>query len=198
MILFHGDHDKKAELIKRAVEHREEDRLIQEYGFFEPMDETQAAEFNRPGMDGEKTDWQAGDWAGCAVGCLASPVLTQDEYRTLWRKGQLSEMSFDDASDTLRAEFGIDRALVHMAELLFEGLGKEDAQLWPEQFVRALPVGVEIGYDEIAEGLFDKPIEESLWADSDTIARAQQDGSFEEARDQLVAWLESLPVPSPA
>ena len=198
MELFLGDHDKKAELIKRAVEHREADRLIQEYGFFEPMDVTQAEEFNKPWNDGAKTDWQEGDWAGCAVGCLATPVLTQKEYAKLWREDKLDELTFESAKDTLRAEFGIDPALVTMAELLFEGLDKEDAQRWPEQFARALPVGAEVGYNEVHDGLFDVDVEQSLWAAPDTIARYQEDGSFGLARDQLLTWLKSLPVPSPA
>ena len=101
MTLFQGDHDKKAELIKRAVEHREADRLIQQYGFFEPMDESEAEHYNLPDNNGEKSDWQVGDWAGCAIGCLATEVLDQDEYRRLFTEGELYTVGYDDAVGVL-------------------------------------------------------------------------------------------------
>lgn len=141
---------QKDELIKRAVEHREADRLIQSFGYFEQMDEDQAEFYNRPGENGARDDWQPGDWAGCAIGCLASPVLTQQEYRDLYKRYLEDDsyaikspfQSFDSAVDTLEEEFGIDPSLTRVAEQLFESLPKDDAVMWPEQFARALPVGV--------------------------------------------------------
>ena len=194
MELFHGSHDRKAELIKRAVEHREEDHLIQEYGYFEPMEEHEALHYNQPHANGAKCDWKEGDFAGCAIGCLASPVLSQQEYRRLFKLGELHTLSFDDAREVLQDEFGIDFVLVTMAEHLFERLSKEEAQKWPEQFARALPVGAEVNFAVLSDGLF--TARGSWWYSSDGIRMYDADDAVERARDQLLSFLTNLPTPA--
>lgn len=140
--------EKKDELITRAVDHAAADRLIQNYGYFEPMEESEANHYNIPGNNGERSDWAKGDFAGCAIGCLATPVMSKEEYREQYERyrqgvsGWSPNMSYDEAVGTLEDEFGIPRQLIRMAEALFERLEKDDAMKWPEQFARALPVGV--------------------------------------------------------
>ena len=197
MSLFRGDHDRKAELIRRAIEHREQDRLIQQYGFFEPMDAEQAHAYSQPEMDGDKNDWREGDWAGCAVGCLAAPVLSQEDYRTLWRRGDFKPLSFESAAGILQDEFGIPRALTVMAEFVFEGLPKDEAAEWPEQFARALPVGAALDDGMIEDWILNAKSGEIRWTASDAITMRYDDVAFPEARDQLLAFLRSLPTPRP-
>lgn len=181
---------QKDELVTRAVEHREADRLIQSYGYFEPMDYTEAEHYNLPGNNGEKTDWREGDWAGCAIGCLATPVMSQEEYRKLWEEspgyGTAENMSkgWEECIEVLDEEFGIDRTLTRMAEALFERLSKEDAQRWPEQFARALPVGVPFDMDDLCK-------KEGVWKyGADSYFRDNENAA--DARDELLSYLSEV------
>lgn len=177
---------QKDELITRAVEHREADRLIQSYGYFEPMGSDQAEEYNRPGMNGEKTDWKFGDWAGCAIGCLASEVLSQEEYRAKHEDGSLWMLDQDSAMDVLDTEFGVPRPLSRMAENIFEYLPKEDAVNWPEQFARALPVDRDLDAWE----LIDYRERSDSYQDMQRAVTLDQRKALSAlARNDLLAWL---------
>lgn len=183
----------KAELIKRAVEHAEADRLVQAFGYFERMAEDQAAHYNLPGNNGEKTDWQSGDFAGCAIGCLATPVLSQEEYRRRWEEGEFYNKSYASCVRTLEEEFGVPQPLTGAAEVLFENLPKEDAQRWPEQFARALPVGVEQLTDAAAAEWIQTNPEWKKFRDAAnrclTVEEINEHGLAVEARDELLIWL---------
>jgi hypothetical protein len=67
------------------------------------------------------------DGKGCAVGCLThDPNGGHDQYPSRW---------------------GIPEWLAHLEDRVFEGLPAADAKRWPERFMAAIPVGVQIGDD---------------------------------------------------
>lgn len=181
----------KAELIKRATEHAAADRLIQSFGYFERMGEDQAANYNLPGNNGEKTDWKEGDWAGCAIGCLATPVLTQEEYRRMWLEGEFYGQTYERSQRTLDQEFGVPPTLTSMAETVFENLPKEDAKRWPEQFARALPVEVEqlTEYRCQEFRIHNPEFTDLREAANRYVGVAEIEPLARKARDEILAWL---------
>ena len=73
------------------------------------------------------TYWE--DGKGCAVGCLThDPDGGHEQYPDRW---------------------GIPEWLAHLEDRVFEGLPADQARLWPERFMSAIPVGVEVT-DELA------------------------------------------------
>src|SRR5437868_1595752 len=70
----------------------------------------------------QRTYWS--DGKGCAVGCLLKDP--------------------DGAHIRYEAEFGIPVQLAHLEDGLFEALPQEDAVLWPERFLAAIPVGADL------------------------------------------------------
>ena len=66
------------------------------------------------------TGWK--DGKGCAVGC------TLEKY---------DHKAYED-------ELGIPEWLAKVEDTLFEGMSKEDAIGWPEDFLKAIPVGVDL------------------------------------------------------
>jgi len=62
------------------------------------------------------------DGKGCAVGCTIH--------------------SGDHAA--YETELGIPRAIARMEDGIFEGLPQEEARLWPERFLEAIPVGADL------------------------------------------------------
>src|SRR3990167_9343549 len=78
---------------------------------------------------------QNGQWKGCAVACsLRSLAIIQGE--------ELME----DYNQHSRYEtgLGIPEWLARLEDTIFEGLPKADAMKWPEQFLEAIPVGVDL------------------------------------------------------
>lgn len=183
--------EQRDTLIRRAVEHREADRLLQNFGYFQPMDTSQAEHFNEPGNNGEKTDWQRGDWAGCAIGCLATEVLTQAEYRKRVESGEFGMLIRETAVDTLERDFGVPASLATVAEDVFESLPKDDAVKWPEQFARALPVGTDELTDErvLEYERSQARLEYMEYRHSDKSKVAPYALAL---RDDLLSWMESI------
>lgn len=109
----------KAELVRRAVEHRKAGRIWQgAYGFLDII----------RGRARVKV---------CAVGCLATP-LTRAEDAERW--GSRRFQVFGHAAyRTLEEDFGIPHDLAMQADHIFEGLPERLAKSWPEEFARALP-----------------------------------------------------------
>ena len=73
------------------------------------------------------TGWEEGK--GCAVGC------TLERY----------------THESYPIELGIPEWLAHLEDTLFEGMEQKDAMVWPENFLKAIPLGV-------TEGQFDKNV----------------------------------------
>jgi hypothetical protein len=73
-----------------------------------------------------------GTWKGCAVGCSIHSIniLKGKEYET-------------NDHHIYETQLGIPEWLAKVEDTIFEGLPTEDAMLWPEQFTRAVPVGVD-------------------------------------------------------
>ena len=69
----------------------------------------------------------------CAVGCAVHSLNVKlgKEYRT------------SDHS-VYEKELGIPEWLAHLEDTIFEGLPKEEAKLWPEKFLSAIPVGTDL------------------------------------------------------
>lgn len=68
------------------------------------------------------TGWDNGNGKGCAVGC------TLESY---------DHTRFPN-------ELGLPIWIAHLEDSIFEGLDNKTAQLWPERFMEAIPVGVEV------------------------------------------------------
>jgi hypothetical protein len=62
------------------------------------------------------------DGKGCAVGCTLE--------------------NYDHSQYPI--ELGLPEWLAHLEDRIFEGLSTEDAMLWPERFLEAIPVGVDV------------------------------------------------------
>ncbi len=76
---------------------------------------------------------QNGKWRGCAVGCSIHSVnaLKGKKYQTNNHK-------------VYETELGIPEWLARLEDTIFEGLPVAKAKLWPEQFIKAIPVGVDL------------------------------------------------------
>ena len=78
---------------------------------------------------------QNGHWKGCAVGCsLRSLAII---------KGEDLVESYNQHS-RYETDLGIPEWLARLEDTLFEGLPVEDAKKWPSQFIKAVPVGVDL------------------------------------------------------
>jgi hypothetical protein len=141
---FDGKEDLKAELVQRAIDHRKADAIRHDgYG----------------NLNGEFT--------GCAVGCLVMPtgarvkdlepefidaVLECDQGEGYDGPLTYSVEPFG-AYNWLSDEFSIPRYVLTFAEGLFESFSpsrndnRRDKK-WPEKFVKAIPVGIQISEDE--------------------------------------------------
>lgn len=62
------------------------------------------------------------DGKGCAVGCTVH----------------------GDDHAAYESELGVPQVIAHLEDAIFEGLFKELARLWPEQFLSAIPVGADL------------------------------------------------------
>lgn len=82
------------------------------------------------GTYGEGTN---GDWKGCAVGCSIHSL-----NHKLGKSYKTSDHS------VYEKELGLPEWLARLEDTIFEGLPTEDAQLWPTQFTKAIPVGVNL------------------------------------------------------
>ena len=69
------------------------------------------------------TYWSRGK--GCAIGCTIHSS-EHSQYET---------------------ELGIPKWLAYLEDVIFEGLGNSQAQLFPEKFLKAIPIGAVIGDD---------------------------------------------------
>jgi len=74
-----------------------------------------------------------GVWKGCAVGCAIHSLNL--------KKGKTLEVSSHKVYET---EFGIPEILARLEERIFEGLSVEDSKTWPENFMSAIPVNVDL------------------------------------------------------
>jgi hypothetical protein len=106
---------RKDELVQRASDHRDADRLRQGFGYFD-------------GFNGKAK--------GCAIGCLAMPLK---------ECAQPKEFSLDqeDCVDRLE-DMGVPALLTRAAEEIFERIPQNRRRQWrnwPKQFAQALPVG---------------------------------------------------------
>ena len=72
-----------------------------------------------------------GKFKGCAVGCGVH-TLNMKLGKTY---------SYDDHS-AYEKELGIPEWLARLEDTIFEGLPVKESKLWPEQFAKAIPVGV--------------------------------------------------------
>ena len=74
-----------------------------------------------------------GDWKGCAVGCSVHSInrLKGKKYQTSNHK-------------VYETELGIPEWLARLEDTIFEGLPVEQAKLWPEQFIKAIPENVDL------------------------------------------------------
>jgi hypothetical protein len=80
-------------------------------------------------------------------------------------------------------ELGIPVDLAHLEDRIFEGLPVADSQAWPEQFLRAIPVGADLS--KVAR-LFAKRIAK------EAIENHWPEGKYEAApgdRNRILAWL---------
>ena len=74
-----------------------------------------------------------GKWRGCAVGCSIHSMNLKlgKKYKT-------------DDHTAYETELGIPEWLARLEDTIFEGLPLEEAKLWPEQFLKAVPVGANL------------------------------------------------------
>jgi hypothetical protein len=74
-----------------------------------------------------------GTWKGCAVGCSIHSlnIKLKKNYST------------SDHS-VYEKELGIPEWLARLEDIIFEGLSVEESKKWPEQFAKAIPVGVNL------------------------------------------------------
>ena len=79
-------------------------------------------------MDGEK-------WRGCAVGCSLRSLAILE--------GEELQIKYSDHS-LYETKLGIPEWLARLEDTIFEGLPVEESKLWPEQFAKAVPVGVNL------------------------------------------------------
>lgn len=130
---------KTKALVKRAEGHAKADRYRQGFGYFQRL-----AEGWSHLLGGLRRN-KPGQWKGCAIGCLATP-LSASKFTPLGQEGSIG---------SLEDEFGIPRKITLIAEEFFEGLPGRSARTWPVRFAKALVAGSEpdgwefdyIGYD---------------------------------------------------
>ena len=87
----------------------------------------QMAEHRKQDQIAQGFYWRNGDgkpFRGCAVGCL-----THDP---------------EGGHHLYEANWGIPEVLAHLEDSLFESLPVDQAQLWPERFLDAIPVGADL------------------------------------------------------
>jgi hypothetical protein len=84
-------------------------------------------------IQGTYTYGSAGEWKGCAVGCAIHSL----------NKKLNKNYSHSDHS-VYEIELGIPEWLARLEDTLFEGLTTEKSKMWPENFIRAIPVGVDL------------------------------------------------------
>lgn len=78
--------------------------------------------------------WSEDAREGCAVGCLSKDP--------------------EGGHEACELEFGIPEWLLHLEDIIFEGLAKELSQEWPERFLEAVPVGVDFETVKLAKHRF--------------------------------------------
>ncbi len=76
-----------------------------------------------------------GHWKGCAVACSlrSLAILNKEELVNEYNQHVQYE-----------TKLGLPEWLARLEDTIFEGLPKEDAMKWPEQFAKAIPVGVNL------------------------------------------------------
>jgi hypothetical protein len=125
---FHGEQSLKDATIERMRRHREQDTLVQ------------GTYWSLFSEDSDRDPY----FRGCAIGCL----VAEDIYRERWGTRGPSALGLI-GSDTMRAAFprllGLPAQFSVIHERIFEGLSKDEAALWPEQVLEAIPVGVDLG-----------------------------------------------------
>ena len=73
------------------------------------------------------------NWRGCAVGCSIHSL-----NRKLGKKYSISDHKVYEKA------LGLPEWLARLEDEIFDGLPKEEAMKWPEQFAQAIPVGVNV------------------------------------------------------
>lgn len=72
-------------------------------------------------------------WRGCAVGCAIKSL------------NNINGKDFNTSDHSLyETEFGIPRILAKLEDRIFEGLAVEESKTFPERFIEAVPVGVDL------------------------------------------------------
>jgi hypothetical protein len=76
-----------------------------------------------------------GSWKGCAVACSlrSIDILKGKKLRVEYNQHKRYE-----------SELGIPEWLARLEDTIFEGLPKAKAELWPEQFIKAIPENVDL------------------------------------------------------
>ena len=75
---------------------------------------------------------QNGDWKGCAVACSlrSLAIVKGEELITTYNQHSRYE-----------TDLGIPEWLARLEDTIFEGLSVDDSKTWPEQFLKAIPIG---------------------------------------------------------
>ena len=78
---------------------------------------------------------QNGTWKGCAVACSlrSLAIIDGEDLVTAYNDHTLYE-----------TKLGIPEWIARLEDTLFEGLPVKDAKKWPEQFSKAIPVGINL------------------------------------------------------
>jgi hypothetical protein len=155
---FYSQQPLKDTLVDRARRHRELDEIVHSgYGTMEVT--TRQVKFD-----------------GCAVACLATPVIerrefdpslvaelsahsTRDVELTVAGSGQL-HASFEASLlyGKLRREFNLPYTLLTLAESVFESAGDftEGNLDWPRDFAEAIPVAAKVTEQKVAEWILEQ------------------------------------------
>src|SRR3990167_4422879 len=78
---------------------------------------------------------QNGTWKGCAVACSLRSLDKMEGAKFKTRYDQHARYE---------TALGIPEWLARLEDTIFEGLPKEDAMKWPEQFAKAINVGANL------------------------------------------------------
>lgn len=74
-----------------------------------------------------------GKWRGCAVGCAIHSL------------NKIKKKDLKTSDHTLYETYlGIPKAIARLEDTIFEGLPVEVAKLWPERFIKAVPVDTDL------------------------------------------------------
>lgn len=153
--IFRGDPALKEEAIERAIEHREADHLY--HGVYADIAVKDRGDVDRRQVFRSKDRYvrvldkyepERLQFVGCAVGCLATPANGRPLPERI--KWGLFKRLWQNPHQALETELGIPRRLGRLADGIFEGHGPNSgyaigpAAMWPERFVRMLPVGLEM------------------------------------------------------